>query len=85
MTVTVDLTIVNTYELHPDQTTYRKDLVIPVPPAEDDPARDDWEQDHIFEQTGTGHTDGDSWYDVTVTASSRPDVLPVGTTFDFGY
>jgi hypothetical protein len=84
-TVTVDLTIENTYELYPDQTTYRKGLVIPVPPAEEDDAYEDWKYDHIHSQTGVGHEDGDSWYDVTVTASSRPDVLPVGTTFDFGY
>lgn len=84
-TITVDLTIENTYERYPDETTYRKGLVIPVPPAKEDDAYEDWKYDHIHSETGVGHEDGDSWYDVTVTASSRPDVLPVGTTFDFGY
>lgn len=45
----------------------------------------DWDQDHIFELAGTGETLGNSWYDVTVTSSDRPDLLPIGQTFDFGY
>lgn len=45
----------------------------------------EWDQDHIMPLTGTGRTDGDSWYDVTVTSSDRPDILPIGQTFDFGY
>jgi hypothetical protein len=42
-----------------------------------------WGREHIYQFTGTGRTDGDSWYDVTITASSRPELI--GRTFQFGY
>lgn len=60
------------------------DAVIPAPPAEDDAAAmDAWEYDYIFSCTGTGRTDGDSWYDVMVTACSNPAL--VGKMYAFGY
>lgn len=55
----------------------------PLPPLAYAYEADDWEQDHIFAHTGTGR-DGDAAYFVTVAESSRPDLLPVGTTYEFG-
>lgn len=81
--ITISLTIENTYELYDDVTTYVYDALIPPPPPEGSPEWDDWEYEHIHSWTGTGRTDGDSWYDVTVTACSDPSL--VGRTFDFGY
>ncbi|NUS02049.1 MAG: hypothetical protein HOV97_05740 [Nonomuraea sp.] len=43
----------------------------------------DWEQDEIFPHTGTGNAEGDAGYFVKVTESSRPDLIPVGTKFEF--
>jgi hypothetical protein len=84
------LQIENTYELYDDVTTYAS-VSVPSPPSnegEDDAsvqARTDWSWDHIDPLTGVGHTDGDSWYNVTVLESSDPTVIPVDTTWDFGY
>lgn len=39
--------------------------------------------DHIYVFTGAGNLRGDSWYDVTITASSDPRL--VGRKFAFGY
>jgi len=44
----------------------------------------DWEHDEIFQHTGTGQESGDSAYFVTVASSSRPDLIPVGTEYEFG-
>lgn len=43
----------------------------------------DWEQDEIFVHTGTGRESGESAYFVKVAQSSRPDLLPIGTEFEF--
>jgi hypothetical protein len=56
----------------------------PYPPHSYAYESDDWEYDHIFCHTGTGRTEGDSAYFVEVTASSRPDLIPVGTKYEFG-
>lgn len=82
--ITVSLQIENTYELHADVTTHAVDVVLPAPPGDPD-GNEDWAQEFVFAQTGSGHTTGDAWYDVTVTASSHPDLLAVGTTFEYGY
>jgi hypothetical protein len=87
-TIHLTLEIENTYELYEDETT-RKEVDVPVPPGDDDgDAYDEWEYDNIFCHTGSASgtkTKGDSWYDVTVTASSAPGIIPVGTTYEFGY
>lgn len=87
-TVHLTLEIENTYELYEDETTH-KEVDVPVPPAEDSSAYEDWEYDNIHAATGSdqpgGKPNGDSWYDVEVKASSRPDLIPVGTTYEFGY
>jgi hypothetical protein len=44
---------------------------------------DDWAEDTIYPLTGTGKSNGDAWYDATITASSDPSL--VGTTYEFGY
>ncbi len=82
-TVTVTLVIENTYELYDDVTTTYSDVVVPAPPSVDSDEYDDWAYDHIRCFTGVGHEDGDSWYDVKITASSDPAL--VGRTFDWGY
>jgi hypothetical protein len=48
-------------------------------------ATDAWLQEHLFGMTGTGRTKGDATYDLTVTESSRPDLVPVGYTYAWGY
>ncbi|MET0711071.1 MAG: hypothetical protein ABWZ30_01005 [Jiangellaceae bacterium] len=65
---------------------------IPAPPLQPmderpdgDPeveAFDYWLQTHIFAWTGVGISEGDSWYDVTVTFSADSSLLG---EFDFGY
>jgi hypothetical protein len=83
-TVTVNLEIENTYEDGDTVITTVTDAVIPAPPADEDSDEyHEWGQEHIFQFTGTGRTDGDSFYDVTITASSRPELI--GRTFEFGY
>ncbi len=84
-TITISLEIENTYEDDDhDETTYVTDKVVPAPPAlEDEEALQEWADEHIYCETGTGHTEGDSWYDVKVTASSDPAL--VGREFQWGY
>lgn len=83
-TMTISLEIENTYDDGTEITTYATDVVMPVPPDDvDGDDYHDWAFEHVFNLTGTGHTSGDSWYDVTVTACSVPAL--VGRTFEFGY
>jgi hypothetical protein len=89
-TMTISLHIVNTYELYPTVETRVTDAIIagcPIGhlPRTDDEHEvfDDWAFDHIQVFTGVGHTDGDSFYDVTVTACSA--AWLVGYTFAWGY
>lgn len=82
-TITVSLTIGNHYELHPSVTTNVTDVTVPAPPpAEPAARRQQWATEHLLPFTGTGHTDGDSSYDIVITGSSNPDL--VGATFTFG-
>lgn len=85
------LRVVNTYELYNTVTTY-PEADVPPPPDPDregaeryDDEQREWEYDHIQPLTGTGRTDGASWYDVDVLESSRPDLIPPGTSYAFGY
>ena len=88
-TITVSLDIKNTYELHPTVYTTVTDHEIPAPPEPtgdedaDRKAMDEWAYETIYQFTGTSRTGGNSWYNVTVTASSDPAL--VGREFDFGY
>ena len=84
--ITVSLEIDNKYELYADVTTHATDVQVPAPPIEvDSEEYEEWAEDHIYAETGVGHEDGDSWYNVEVTASSHPHLLAVGATFEFGY
>lgn len=86
VTVDVELTIENHYELYDTEITV-VNATIPPPPAGAEPgdeAYDEWEYDEIFCHTGTGREEGDSSYFVKVTKSSRPDLIPVGTEYEFG-
>ncbi len=49
------------------------------------PAVDAWLHEHLFGMTGTGRTVGDATYDLEVTHSSRPDLVPVGFSHAWGY
>jgi hypothetical protein len=82
-TARVTLRIENYYELYPTEITIRSaNVPLPVPPEETD-ARSAWEYEYIHAETGAGHPDGDSWYDVEITASTAPELL--GMTFQFGW
>lgn len=75
----------NTYEFHEDVTTYAS-VVVPIPPAEGTDAYEEWKFNQLIDRViGVGYTDGDSWYDLMVLESSAPDIIPVDTTYDWGY
>lgn len=82
--ITIKLEIENRYELYETQMTY-PEATIPAPPTLDETAWEyrEWADEHIFDLTGVGHEDGDSWYDVKVLDSSEPALI--GRTFEFGY
>ncbi|GIF02010.1 hypothetical protein [Paractinoplanes rishiriensis] len=89
-TITVSLNIINTYQFYPTVAVTVTDARIGRPPLWRPPitdveirALDDWAYEHIYPFTGVGHTDGDSWYDVTIIASSLPWLT--GYTFNWGY
>jgi hypothetical protein len=79
--ITVSLHIVNTYEDGEVITTMITDAEVAAPPAAGD--LDGWAEDTIYPLTGTGKSNGDAWYDATITASSGPSL--VGTIYEFGY
>lgn len=83
--IRVSLHVENTYELYPDVEREFTDEMIPAPPADrTGEAWNEWARVNIYDRfTGVGHTDGDSWYDVAITACSDPTL--VGLTFDWGY
>jgi hypothetical protein len=83
--VIVSLCVENAYELYEDVEVTVTDVVLPAPPDDEESSDyQEWSQEYIIDRyTGTGHTDGDSWYDVEITASSDPAL--VGRTFDWGY
>jgi hypothetical protein len=85
-TVLIKVEVVNSYELFDEVTVIREEWV-PAPPAdEESPEYEAWEYQWIFDLlTGTGRSEGESWYDVTVLESSRPDLIAVGAEFVFGY
>jgi hypothetical protein len=81
-TIALTLTVENVYvELGETITTFCEVDVPPMPTDPDD--RFDWEQEHIFPHTGTGHTSGDAGYFVSVTQTSDPNNIPPGTEFEF--
>lgn len=84
-TITLSMTVEHEYELYGPVTAYVVDAVVPAPPADEDSDEyDEWRQAYIIDAfTGVGRPDGDSWYDLTVTACSDPEL--VGHTFDWGY
>jgi len=79
--ITITVEIENTYEDGTEITTHETVEVPPIPADED--AAWDWADEHIRPLTGTGKTEGDAWYDCTITASSDPAI--VGRKFNFGY
>lgn len=87
--VEVTLVIDNIYEDGDEiRTTVRTTIAAPPYPLvpDFDSSSDEfceWEQDEIFQHTGTGKTEGDASYFVEVTESDRPDLIPVGTEFEF--
>lgn len=81
--VTLQLKIENHYAGGKVRT--KATCIVPLPPEDrDSDEYQDWENEFIFAETGTGQTEGDSAYFVEVTASSQPDVIAVGTEYEFG-
>jgi hypothetical protein len=80
---TVTLHIDNCYESGHEIET-QAIAVVPLPvPDEGSEERSNWEFLNIYPHTGTGHTTGDSWYNVEIIASTEPALI--GLTFEFGY
>lgn len=66
--------------------TVVKDVEVTEPPeGEDSDEYDEWKHLQIICHTGTGRELGDAYYDVTVLATSDPERIPVGMTWDAGY
>jgi hypothetical protein len=78
--IAVTLLIDNYYDGDKIKTTVETHV---TPPPADEDERGDWEYDEIFQHTGTGNESGNSAYFVTVASSSRPDLIPVGTEYEF--
>lgn len=87
--ITLKLRIENTYELYDDEVVIRTAQVPPPPIESANPdGYAEWQMDHINVLTGSASgtkTRGDSWADITVLESSDPRVIPVGSTWDWGY
>lgn len=82
--ITISLEIENRYEFGGMVVTHVTDEPITGPPTLDEEAEayGQWAYDAIYPFTGTGRPSGKSWYDVTVTACTKPEL--VGRTFEFG-
>ena len=80
-TITVSLAIDNIYPGEVIRTS-AKNVVVPAPEdVSDTGALEEWAAEHLLAYTGTGRVDGDSSYDLTVTASQMPELI--GRTFEF--
>lgn len=90
-TVTLTARVENSYPETGDDIVTRPQATLPVPPVPLTPGQqitpelDAWLHRHLFGMTGTGRTRGKAYYGLTVTASSRPDLVPVGFTHSWGY
>lgn len=82
--ITLDLSIENHYEDGDMVKTTVTTLVPPPPDEDDEDATDEWRQAWIYPHTGTGQESGNSAYFVEVVTSSQPDVIAVGTEWEFG-
>ena len=83
--VTLTLAIENFYPGSCRAVRTRATIQVPPPPTDTETDwYDEWAYEHIYPATGTGRTEGDSAYFVEVIASSRPELIPVGTKFEFG-
>lgn len=81
--VTVSLEIKNHYADGTHITTVVKGRIVEQPwDLDDEDELADWAMQELFEFTGTGRTEGDSAYDITITASN--DHRLVGKTFEIG-
>lgn len=83
-TITISLTVKNSYE---GGRTVVKEFVnqeIPAPPGVDQDYDEytAWVDEEIINRfTGTGLEEGDAWYDVRVTACSEPRLVGLFLTF----
>lgn len=80
--VTVGLEIRNHYADGTLITTVVNGVTVEKPWDFDDDELADWAMQELFEFTGTGRPEGDSAYDITITASN--DHRLVGKTFEIG-
>jgi hypothetical protein len=68
--------------IYPDGTQNAVAAVdVPAMPSEAE-AREEWAYEHLFPMTGTGRTEGNSAYVVTITESDIS--AAVGQMFEFG-
>jgi hypothetical protein len=67
-----------------DVVRLEKVLAIPVPEVDDaEDEYEEWAEEHLYPETGTGRTEGDACYFVTITRfDERPDL--VGREFEWG-
>lgn len=82
MSIHLTIRIENHYE-EIDTVVVTQEITVGLPP-EGDYQDDGWAYDEVYPYTGTGHTTGDSAYFVEVIASSDPDLIPVGTEWEWG-
>jgi hypothetical protein len=80
MTINLLLRIDNVY---PDDTVTRETAVTVFSPEPDEDLQD-WADDQLLEYTGTGRTEGDAGYFVEILRSEFPEIVPVGSTFEWG-
>jgi hypothetical protein len=83
-TVAVTYRIDNIYEDGTRIQTLVETEVPPPPLDEDSDEYADWENDHVFEHTGSDYPEGgDAGYFVLVLQSSDPKALEPGRLFEF--
>lgn len=83
-TITISLSVKNSYEGGRTEVRQFDDQVIPAPPTKEQDYQEytDWVDEQIINRyTGTGEEAGDAWYDVTVTACSDPRLVGLFLTF----
>lgn len=71
----VSLHVVNRYELYDDAVRTFTDELMPLIPAETASHDGGWTHELHDRFTGVGHEKGDSWYDITVTDCSLPEMI----------
>jgi hypothetical protein len=82
--VTLTLDIENHYG--DEVVTTEVEVTVPAPPPDTDgeDAMREWADEHLYPLTGTGRTEGDAAYFVSIGRSSRPELMLCGREFEWG-